>query len=103
MISDEVGWFQAIGSAEERLFYHLSSLPDNIKLLPSAWNNYPTTEKPSNRFKFFSAEFTFKKDLKVINRVTYSVLDWLGDCGGLVDALIIIGQLIANPFSVIAL
>ena len=79
------------------------SLPDNIKLLPSAWNIYPTTENPSSRFKFFSAEFTFKKDLKVINRVTYSVLDYLGDCGGLVDALVIIGQIIANPFAVIAL
>ena len=72
-------------------------------MLPSAWNEYPTDENPSKRFKFFSAEFTFKKDLKVINRVTYSTMDWLGDCGGLIDALIIIGQIIANPFAVIAL
>ena len=33
------------------------------------------------------------------NRQTYDLLGWLGDVGGLVDALVIIGQLMAAPFS----
>ena len=31
------------------------------------------------------------------------MLDWLGDCGGLLDALNFIAQLLLNPFSVYAL
>ena len=41
--------------------------------------------------------------MKVINRSTYSILDWLGDIGGLHDALQIIGAFIAGPFSSSAL
>ena len=33
----------------------------------------------------------------------YSILDWLGDIGGLHDALQIIGAFIASPFSTFAL
>lgn len=33
----------------------------------------------------------------VIERSTYSTLEWLGDVGGLFDALLIIGTLVASP------
>ena len=33
----------------------------------------------------------------IINRETYSLLDWLGDLGGLVDALYIICMAIVSP------
>ena len=38
-------------------------------------------------------------DQEVIERKTYSLLEWLGDCGGLFDALRIIGMLIMWPFT----
>lgn len=34
-----------------------------------------------------------------INRETYDVLSWLGDIGGLIDALYYISNLILKPFS----
>ena len=36
--------------------------------------------------------FEFDLDLTVINRQVYSVLDWLGDTGGLGEALFFIGS-----------
>lgn len=44
--------------------------------------------------------FELNLDLKVIDRQVYSVLDWLGDIGGLVEALFFIGStaLIAATF-----
>ena len=38
-------------------------------------------------------------DQNVIERQTYSFLDWLGDIGGLYDALRIIGLFMVVPFS----
>lgn len=37
--------------------------------------------------------FELNSDLKVLNRQAYSVLDWLGDIGGLSEALFFIGSL----------
>ena len=31
------------------------------------------------------------------NRATYSILDWLGDLGGLLDILLKIGELVVEP------
>jgi len=39
----------------------------------------------------------FEPDSKVVERSTYSVLEWLGDIGGLLDCLTIIGGAIAGP------
>ena len=41
--------------------------------------------------------------MMTIDRSTYSVLEWLGDIGGLYDALHSLGFLIAGPFAAIAL
>ena len=38
-------------------------------------------------------------DQNVIERQTYSFLDWLGDIGGLYDALRLIGLFVVAPFS----
>ena len=42
-------------------------------------------------------------DQLVINRKTYSILEWLGDIGGLADALIIIGGIFVFPVATYAL
>ena len=38
-----------------------------------------------------------------MNRQTYSLLDWLGDMGGLLDALYLIGMIVMSPFAEFAL
>ena len=53
----------------------------------SSWNKFPTPENPSTRYKFTSVEIILDPDKLVVNRQTYSLLDWLGDMGGLFDAL----------------
>ena len=44
------------------------------------------------------AVFTAKMSKKVINRSTYGLLDWLGDVGGLNDALYLIAHLMLAPY-----
>ena len=82
------------------MFY---SYVDSLDQKISSWNIYPTKENPNTRFKFTSVELNLNKDIDQINRQTYSLLDWLGDAGGLLDALFFIGEAIVEPFSVFAL
>lgn len=67
--------------------------------LPSSWIYYPTVESPSTRFKFASIEINFNLDQIMWTRQTYSLLDWLGDLGGLYDALLHICGIIISPLS----
>ena len=71
--------------------------------VPSDWNNWPTGASPDNKFKIASMMIYFNQDLRVIERATYGILDWLGDIGGLFCALRIIGQIFAAPFAAFAL
>ena len=66
-------------------------------------DNWPTPEKPFNEFKYVSVVIGLGRNLHQINRQTYSVLDWLGDLGGLIDALYYIGYYLMSPFSLFAL
>ena len=38
-------------------------------------------------YKYYSLHVTMNNDLHEINRKTASFLDWMGDWGGLIDAL----------------
>ena len=52
------------------------------------------TKKRPYEFKdnvHIEVTFEFNLDFTITDRQVYSVLDWLGDTGGLVDALLIIG------------
>jgi hypothetical protein len=42
-------------------------------------------------------EINFSADQTVINRETYSMLDWLGDMGGLLDAIFILCEILVYP------
>ena len=66
---------------------------------PSAWRKFPTNENPNFRYKFSSISLRISPDLIVIERQTYGLLEWLGDIGGLFDALIIIGKILVGPIS----
>ena len=65
--------------------------------------NYPTPEEPGLRYKFIGLYFTVSKDLIEINRQTYSLLDWMGDIGGLIDGLFLLTDLFMAPLSRLAL
>ena len=62
-------------------------------------NNYPTAENPDGRYKFSSFSMFVSPDLTVTERSTYSILEWLGDIGGLYDALFLICSALVKPFS----
>ena len=46
-----------------------------------------------------SVTFELDLDKSVIDRQVYSILDWLGDIGGLVEALFFIGSTILAVFT----
>ena len=48
-------------------------------------------------------EINFSPDNNIINRQTYSLLDWLGDLGGLLDALYLIGYVLISPLATFAI
>ena len=66
---------------------------------PSAWINFPDANNTSARYKYLSSEFKVSIDRQNFSRETYSFLDWLGDLGGLIDALIIVTNYIVAPFA----
>lgn len=74
-----------VGDSVER--YYNSYIEE--KLIPkySAWNTPITEDNPTNRYKFASLEVNMSRDLRQIDRETYSLLDWLGDVGGLLECL----------------
>ena len=63
----------------------------------SSWDNFPTDENPHALYKFFSMQLGLSKNVNHINRQTYSILDWLGDIGGLFEAMAAFGEIAAAP------
>ena len=59
--------------------------------MPSSFNKWPTEEEPDNRYKISSVLITLDSTISQIERETYSSLEWLGDIGGLYDAMLLIG------------
>ena len=70
---------------------------------PSSWTNFPTKDEPNSKFKYTSMEIKMSLDLLTWMRQTYSLLDWLGDLGGLFDALWYVVSLIVRPASAFVL
>jgi len=99
LLSDRTDFLQ-LGSSNNRYFY---SGFNDLNPQPSSWNAFPTEEDPFAQYKFCSVSFELDKNLRQINRQTYSFLDWLGDCGGLLDALYIIAEMLVGPVSAFAL
>ena len=57
---------------------------------PSAWTEFP------DKYKFIGVEILMDFSLKSINRSTYSVLDYLGDIGGFIDLLKLLGTFLLS-------
>ena len=60
---------------------------------------FPSDKDPETLYKFCSMNLFFSPDTEVSERQTYSFLEWLGDIGGLFDALRYIFALIVYPFA----
>ena len=54
---------------------------------------------PNGQYKFSSIEILAQKTKVTTSRQTYSILDWLGDVGGLNDALYLIAQMLIFPYT----
>ena len=61
------------------------------KPAPSLLNTWPTKENKNVGYKYTGFILQNSYDVNIIERQTYSSLDFLGDCGGLFDALRLIG------------
>ena len=93
-VDDESAFLQ-LGQSTKLEFHTF----DTLVTQPSAWTEFPTDDEPSKKFKYASFEIELSQDVIMWQRQTYSVLDWLGDLGGLFDALRLIGWAITSPFS----
>ena len=59
----------------------------------SSYKDFPTF------YKFFSMELNINPDAPKIRRKTDSLLDWLGDWGGLLDGLNFLADILLSPLS----
>ena len=70
--------------------------PDDIFLsffeergpLASTWKSYP------HKYKFVGVDLSVSTDLLVVERQTYSALEFVGDLGGLLDAVMVLGYIV---------
>ena len=97
-LEDETDFLQ-VGQTDQRTYYTVGMLDPK----PTGWVNFPDESQPDNYFKYASYEFELNLDVMQWSRQTYSVLDFLGDIGGLYDALRIIAAAFVAPLSQFAL
>jgi len=79
-LQDEVSFFQ-LGQAKT---YHYLELQQGHMQI-SSWLDFPS------RYKFTGIEVLLNKNKIEVNRQTYDVLQYIGDLGGLFEALYILG------------
>lgn len=63
----------------------------------SSWTD-DLIAKPNGQYRFGSMTIRSSSSTTIINRQTYSLLDWLGDIGGLMDALMYLIQFLLAPY-----
>ena len=64
---------------------------------------WPTKEDPCKVYKFTSIWLELGLQEQIIERQVYSILEWLGDVGGLFDGLCLVGGSLIAPISSYAL
>ena len=67
------------------------------KAQPSYMSEWPDDTNPDGLYKFGSIQLELSLHEAKIERQTYSFLEWLGDIGGLFDALRYIGLFFVSP------
>ena len=96
-MADETGFLQ-YGIQDETSFTTFQIDPP----APSSMKNWPNEKGSDKEYKITSAWITLSMDQIVVERQTYSILEWLGDVGGLFDMLGLIGGGLVAPFSAFA-
>ena len=66
---------------------------------PSYMRTWPNDTHPEINYKITQASVALSMHQNIIERKTYSMLEWLGDIGGLYDAFRLIGSLVVAPMS----
>ena len=67
-----------------------------IKNFASGWTA-DLQKNPDGNYKFGGIGFLVDREVIVLNRQAYDLLDYLGDIGGLIDALRYIVALVFSP------
>lgn len=67
-----------------------------------AYDIWPTQDDP-NFYNIAQFYFELSSEKIMIERETYSALEWLGDVGGLVDGLRLIANIIIGPIASLAI
>lgn len=70
-----------------------------LPVAPSYYFSWPTKENPDALYKFGSVWIEQGQKKTIIERQTYSLLDCLGDIGGLLDGLRLIVEVIIGSFT----
>lgn len=94
---DEVDYIQ-IGQQKETDYTSIAFGKEQM----SKYNTWPTKAEPMI-YKFNSFWFELRQYTTVIERETYSLLDWAGDVGGLYEALYLICLNFIRPIATIVL
>ena len=81
-----------VGQSEKDTFYELLMQQQ----LASAWND-DLDKIPRGEYTFGRVIIDQENSIYKINRQTYNLLEWLGDIGGLLDAMLFIAQLALWP------
>ena len=99
VLNDQTSLFQ-IGDSQETIFYDLTgeSIP-----LPGLGRYYPSKSNPYGPYYYYALFFTMNLDVTVHNRKTYSLLDWLGDVGGLLDGLYLVVEFFIASYQTLIL
>ena len=62
-------------------------------------SNFPSPEDPDGKYKYTSFAIEMSPDLLMHSRQTYMVLDFMGDLGGLAEALNFLVYIAILPFT----
>ena len=96
-LTDEVAYFQ-LGQQRSAKFTTLGF----FATASTSFNVWPTKQDPKT-YKFNSYWFELGQTKKITERTTYSMLQWIGDVGGLFDGLKLTAQFIIGPIAAFTL
>ena len=92
-LEDETDLVQ-FGNTDETYFNSpIQKKITDFLIFDSIYDDFPT------KYKFFSMNVNISPDVPKIRRKTDSLLDWLGDWGGLLDGLNFIVDTLVSPLS----
>ena len=96
ILHDETNILEISGANE---ITYLTPTTTDFKIFDSSENIWPTPANPDKRYKYFSVELYLERDIILTNRRTEGLLDWIGDCGGLLRGLNVATRVVLSPYS----